>query len=268
MTKLNKKVIKIVSFLFILFSIFSNTYAHSGGLDSLGGHNVRTEGKGYEVGTYHYHKGQYAGWIVDNKGDIPTGNDIFDPKLITDSINISSASSWSHNELENAYKSGLFKNLKSTFEPKFKASINREEFCKLVVNYVELKYPNYKAKFIRSNNTFSDLNKYKNEINIAYKLGIINGYSSDYFKPNKDITREEIACMIYRCLDIFDNLNSNKTANIKDASAISSWAIKEVNTLVNLNIIKGISSDSNGIVFSPKANTSIEQAVVLIYRIY
>lgn len=45
--------------------------AHSGRTDGLGGHYVRTAGKGYPVGTYHYHRGKYKGCTVEYKGQIP-----------------------------------------------------------------------------------------------------------------------------------------------------------------------------------------------------
>lgn len=52
----------IVTFIILLLSLmYSLTFAHPGGLDSSGGHHVRTAGWGYEVGTYHYHQGPYSG---------------------------------------------------------------------------------------------------------------------------------------------------------------------------------------------------------------
>lgn len=65
-----KKSIFIISFVFIMF--FSiNVLAHSGRTDSYGGHYVRTAGKGYPVGTYHYHSGPYTGYTVSYQGEVP-----------------------------------------------------------------------------------------------------------------------------------------------------------------------------------------------------
>jgi hypothetical protein len=51
---------KYISILMVLCSLtWIIAFAHPGRTDSSGGHWVRTEGWGYEVGTYHYHNGGY-----------------------------------------------------------------------------------------------------------------------------------------------------------------------------------------------------------------
>jgi LPXTG-motif cell wall-anchored protein len=80
-----KKLLCLV--LVVIFVVMGTgmAYAHSGGLDSLGGHYVRKPGKGFIVGTYHYHQGKYAGWIVTCKGDVPDPKlDKFECSIITD----------------------------------------------------------------------------------------------------------------------------------------------------------------------------------------
>lgn len=87
-----KKIISVslIGLILIILSSF-NVFAHSGNLDSLGGHNVNTPTAGYEVGTYHYHTGPYAGWIVDKKGDIPDkSKDKFDATLVYKTIELTS----------------------------------------------------------------------------------------------------------------------------------------------------------------------------------
>lgn len=242
-------------------------YAHSGGLDGLGGHNVRTAGHGFDVGTYHYHKGTFAGWIVNAKGEAPSGNSIFNPALITDSVSTANLSSWATTEIQLAYKAGLLKGVKNRLSEKFKTAITREDFCKVLVTCIQLQDPNFSSKFVKNNNTFEDLDIYKFEINVAYKLGIVKGYDDKKFNPKKSITREEIAVMLYRYLKRFSTLNLNvNTATIADANLISSWADKEVRALVSLDIIKGIGLGSE-VVFDPKSNTTVEQAIILIFRI-
>lgn len=67
---MNKKLISLLLALSMLLGAIP-ALAHPGRTDSLGGHNVRKAGWGYEVGTYHYHSGPYAGYSVDYKGQIP-----------------------------------------------------------------------------------------------------------------------------------------------------------------------------------------------------
>ena len=51
-----RKIIIIVMFLINFVMIASDVFAHGGGLDSMGGHYVRTPGPGRIVGTYHFHR--------------------------------------------------------------------------------------------------------------------------------------------------------------------------------------------------------------------
>lgn len=263
--KLQKKIL-ILLIMVITACLPISSYAHNGGLDALGGHHVWTGGYGYVVGTYHYHEGTYAGWIVSAKGHIPTGNDVFDASLIADSINTKEASVWAIDEINLAYESGLFKGVKNTFSSKFQTNITRAEFCKLILNYIQINNSNYKSKFLR-NAKFEDTSMFKSEINTIYSLGIVNGYSEKEFRPNKPITRQEIACMLYRYLNVFTSTDINKRdIVVKDSTDIAHWADKEVHGLVSLGIIKGTQSDEYGINFTPLANTTIEQAVLLIFR--
>ncbi|WP_097027902.1 peptidoglycan-binding protein [Clostridium peptidivorans] len=81
------KKLKSLSLSLIIALLFSSTsFAHPGRTDSNGGHHVRTSGWGYEVGTYHYHSGPYAGYTVNYSGEIPQA-------FKTKSTNISSATS-------------------------------------------------------------------------------------------------------------------------------------------------------------------------------
>lgn len=54
-----------------LFWLALGSFAHPGRADNLGGHYVRKSGWGYPVGSYHYHSGPYAGYIVSTKGEVP-----------------------------------------------------------------------------------------------------------------------------------------------------------------------------------------------------
>ena len=55
--KFKNKILSITAATLIIFSTYASVGAHSGRTDSKGGHYVRTAGKGYPVGSYHYHNG-------------------------------------------------------------------------------------------------------------------------------------------------------------------------------------------------------------------
>lgn len=250
----------LIVFLCLFFNI--NSFAHSGNLDSLGGHHNNKEGN------YHYHEGTYAGWVVKLKGDNPNSEGAyFDPSLIYDELNLYTASPWAYDELNLSYKSGLLKGIKNMYSAKFNESITREEFAKLLINSIEVNYPNYKDKYIRSSNAFNDLNLFKAEVGTCYQLGIINGYNETTFKPKNLITREEMACMLYRYIEVFTDLDLTfSQVELYDQNEISEWAVNEVKSLVYKGIIKGIDTKDLMVVFGSKSETTIEQAIILLYR--
>jgi hypothetical protein len=55
--KYKKKFLSITATALIILFTYSSVGAHPGRTDSSGGHNVRTAGWGYKVGSYHYHSG-------------------------------------------------------------------------------------------------------------------------------------------------------------------------------------------------------------------
>lgn len=90
---------------------------------------------------------------------------------------------WANQFISSGYVNGYED---GTFRPD--NSITRAEFVKLVNKYFGF---NNKEDI-----KFSDINTndwYYNDICIASKAGYINGYEDKTFKPNKTITREEVA---------------------------------------------------------------------------
>lgn len=59
-TRFKNKILSITLTIVLTFSMVISASAHSGRTDSNGGHYVRTAGKGYPVGSYHYHNGGSA----------------------------------------------------------------------------------------------------------------------------------------------------------------------------------------------------------------
>ena len=60
-----------------------------------------------------------------------------------------------------------------------------------------------------------------------------------------------------------DSVTTVSQAEFSDAAAIDSWAVESVALLVN----NGLMAGQNGQV-SPKANTTVEQAVIFIRALY
>jgi len=148
----------------------------------------------------------------------------------------------------------------------FPSDITREEFCELAVLLYE-KMTGKKAAPVASN-PFTDT---KNpEILKAYNLKIVNGISADKFAPNNKVTRQEISVMLLRTLKaVMPEISSEAEFKTKfqDVDDVADWALEAVK-FMNANDILGGSAVGGVTYILPKGNTTKEQAIALVLRLY
>ncbi len=181
------------------------------------------------------------------------------------SVFAESPSTWAQAEVDEARNKGL---VLPEADDYFRDDITRELFCKLVVNLVEQTTED--PVTITITNPFQDTNN--TDIIKAYQLGIVNGMSTTEFGPELLITREQVAAMIMRSARKLDQLmNHNYTmiqlvgeANFADLDSISNWALLNIREANALGIMKGVGGNR----INPKGNTTIEQSILLILRVY
>ncbi len=100
----------------------------------------------------------------------------------------------------------------------------------------------------------------------AYAAGLIKGYEDGTFRPEHEISREEMTALIARALKnagqqvVVDDVDAI-LARFVDANEISSWAKEEAAQAVASGIIIG----RNGS-FAPKDNATRAEAVVVVKR--
>ncbi|WP_042166274.1 S-layer homology domain-containing protein [Paenibacillus gorillae] len=104
----------------------------------------------------------------------------------------------------------------------------------------------------------------------AVKYGLLKGYDDGTFKPNRTISREEMAVMAANALKLFGQAQSQgagessaAAGTFTDANTISAWAAESVKLAVSGGIMNGIKED----VFSPKENSTRAQAAVILKRL-
>ncbi|MCT4686116.1 S-layer homology domain-containing protein [Vallitalea sp.] len=175
---------------------------------------------------------------------------------------VSSASSWAQPEIEEAYYYDLmpYKLMSSNLKDK----ITRAEFASLVVKM----YETITGEVVKQApiDTFDDTDDI--DVLKANALGIMLG-SNKQAKPNELVTRQQMAVMYYRTLSEVYNFfgeemkSTDEVLTINDKNLIANWALKAVDYINENNIMKG----SNGS-FNPTDNAPIEQAVIVIKRIY
>ena len=180
-------------------------------------------------------------------------------------------SEWAMYEVEYAYGYGL---VPASYMKDFRSSIKREEFCMLVVRFLEVveKKPIAEILAERGKTTESGVFDDTSDMYIlsAYALGIVNGRGNKIFDPEGNITREEAATMLMR-VGILENISINtELLDFVDEGEFSSWAagaIKYVSGCVderNNRIMNGYTDGG----FHPRDPYSKEQAYMTIFRLY
>lgn len=142
-----------------------------------------------------------------------------------------------------------------SFKPDKKAS--RAEFIDMLV----------KAAGLQSDddlNTFKDTANHwaQESIAIAAALGLVNGYDESTFGPDKGITREGMAVIVARALNLPTGANGGE-GTFKDGQSVSHWARDAVTAAAKLGLLHGYPDGS----FQPKRELSRAEAATIILRI-
>lgn len=98
----------------------------------------------------------------------------------------------------------------------------------------------------------------------AYDNGIINGVGGAYFAPNRTITREEFAVMLYRFTEYLGEDTSERVSydTFTDKDEVSSWA----NDAMSWAVAKGLISGKPDNKLAPKDTITRAEVAVIIYR--
>lgn len=164
---------------------------------------------------------------------------------------------WATPSVEGLFASGIINGKEpGRFVPE--DSVLREEFVKMIVKAFKLSVVGEKVPF----RDVDESGWYREYIECAYKSGIISGYSDTEFGIGDSVSREDLAVMILRGIDICDYKlnNTGEAIRLSDADEISDYAKDAVEKLSAAGIING---DENG-KFNPKQSaTRAETAKIL-----
>jgi N-acetylmuramoyl-L-alanine amidase len=150
----------------------------------------------------------------------------------------------------------------TTFAPDL--DITRAEFAALAVRSLGLNLES-------TTSTFSDVQAsdwYATTVATAAKAGIIDGYEDGSFKPNAQITREELTAMIVRTMNyaglkstISDSQQLTLLNTFSDSNQII-WAQKEMATAIDAGIINGLTETTIG----PSNQATRAEAAAMLKR--
>ncbi|MBR5157002.1 MAG: S-layer homology domain-containing protein [Clostridia bacterium] len=138
--------------------------------------------------------------------------------------------------------------------------ITRAEFVKLIIN--AFKFGTYASEC-----TYKDVANdswYYNYIAAAEQAGVVTGNDDGAFNPDKEISRQDMAVMLHRVLEIkLISLNTIKEPHFTDKDSVSVYAQKAVETLSAAGVINGTDDGK----LNPFASATRAQAAKMIYEI-
>ena len=180
-------------------------------------------------------------------------------------------SKWAKYEVELAYAYNL---VPQSYMKDFTSSIKREEFCMLVIKFLEVSENKSIQEILAENgktinySVFRDTQEYS--ILAANALGIVNGRGDGVFDPLGNITREEAATMLMRVGVLSKTVPNIEPLEFPDDFKFSSWAvdsIKYVSGCIDSRGNRIMNGYANG-GFYPTDTYSREQAFMTIFRLF
>lgn len=158
---------------------------------------------------------------------------------------------WAESQINKWVEQGLARGYTDgTFKPN--NSITRAEFITLVnraLGYTETAEINFRD--------VSPTDWYAGEIAKAKAAGYVSGYQDGTFKPNSQITRQEVASMLARILNLGAD-NPNIVNSFKDAQAIPQWSKGSIAAVVEKGYMGGYPDQTF------KATRSITRAEAIV----
>ena len=176
-------------------------------------------------------------------------------------------SNWAITEVNEAIGHGL---IHESLMEGYRQPIKRYEYVLLALSIVE---KTGRGIVLESEYAFSDIlgHPYEREILKAYSLKIIDGYGNGLFKPDANITRQEVASLVYKLMKVLafdEDTVIRPGTQYSDGFHISSWAKQAVDYCYQNNIMKGVGKDQIGLdIIRPLGTTTLEEAILLMYRL-
>lgn len=168
------------------------------------------------------------------------------------------ASHWAHDGIEALANKGIINGVgNGMYVPD--SPVTREQFAKMLIEAFGL-------EIVVGDTDFTDVDEnswsYPYLIS-AYKYGVMNGYSSTQMGGSHEISRQDMAVMVWRMLDIVEKtLPTGETAAFADDAAIADYAKTAVSNLQSNSIISGMGDN----MYMPALSVNRAMAAVIIYR--
>ncbi|WP_077075555.1 S-layer homology domain-containing protein [Aedoeadaptatus urinae] len=168
------------------------------------------------------------------------------------------ANHWAKESINYVVSKGYFKGVGGNrFAPE--QSITRADFVTVLGRMAGID----QSKF--TNNVFKDVDGgyYAAYVNWASKNGIVQGIGNGKFDPKRPITREEMAVVMDKFLQVTNKkLSEKESKNFTDEGTIAPWAKEAVQHMTKLGIVKGMDDGA----FRPKSGFTRAQVAQVLYN--
>lgn len=178
-------------------------------------------------------------------------------------IDMPSYDNWAHAGLDFCVEHGL---IEGTAENKISPKVTMTRAMLVTVLWRQSGSPNEGVE-----TRFKDVptNKwYSKAIAWAANNGIVKGVANDRFDPNGNITREQMALILYRYSEKND-CDVSARANLSeypDQKDISNWAKEAMSWAVASGIINGTTGPNNTVLLDPLGRATREQVAAMLMR--
>ena len=165
---------------------------------------------------------------------------------------------WHYESVKYVYENNLMEGTGNGFEPESKMTR-----AMLVTVLYRMANPEEKA----NNYNFADVPEgqwYSDAVAWAAENDIVSGVSENKFAPNEDITREQLALIIYRYAKIqgFDVTETSNLEGFNDAKDVSDWALDAIKWANSVTLVNGTSETT----LSPKDTATRAQVAAILMR--
>ena len=155
----------------------------------------------------------------------------------------------------------------SQVDSAFDTAITREDFCSLAAAvYRAWEKKDALTAYTSSRVSFSDTDNA--DVLLCASAGVVNGVGNGKFAPQKNITRQEAASMLYRLAALNKNTKDDEATSLPhifaDSANIQSWAWKNVDWVYRQGIMNGMGENT----FAPDGEYTREQSIVTALRLY
>ena len=165
---------------------------------------------------------------------------------------------WHYESVKYVYENNLMQGTGNGFEPESKMSR---------AMLVTVLYRMANSKNSETTHNFADVPEgqwYSDAVKWAALNGIVSGINATEFAPNIDISREQMALIIYRFAKMqgYDVSSEADISNFTDTNLVSDWALDALCWANKTELIKGTSETT----LSPKATATRAQVAAILMR--